>query len=321
MMKKMSVQLGTFFLLVVLTLASIQNPVTGGFMNEMAEHAETVMKEESPLYMEILRKKQTYDEPAVDAVIDPVWKAVPGYNGRRINVQQSYDKMKEEGVFQESNLVFEETAPETSLTDLPPAPVYRGNANKPMVAFMVNVAWGNEYLPDMLTTLKEHGIHVTFFLDGSWVKNNPNLAMMIKEEGHEIGNHAYSHPDLRTLSRDRIHDEIQRTNDVIEAALNITPDWFAPPSGSYRDDVVTIAREYDMFTVLWTVDTVDWKKPEPQRMADRVITGSEHGSLILMHPTASTEKALELMIEGIEEKGLHIGTVSDVLSEKRVPLK
>jgi peptidoglycan-N-acetylglucosamine deacetylase len=170
----------------------------------------------------------------------------------------------------------------------------------------------------MLKTFKKYDVKATFFLDGSWVKNNTNLAMMIKEEGHEIGNHAYSHPNMQQLSRERIHDEIKRTNEVINAALNVSPQWFAPPSGSYRDEVVKVAREHGMYTVLWTVDTVDWKKPDPASMADRIVRKTEPGSLILMHPTSSTKEGLETMITGIQKKGLKLGKLSDVLSEKRL---
>ncbi len=100
-----------------------------------------------------------------------------------------------------------------------------------------------------------------FFFDGSWVKNNPNLAMMLLEEGHEIGNHAYSHPDMSKLTIARINEEIMKTNQVIEATMDVTPKWFAPPSGSYNQTVVEQAAKQGMNTVLWTVDTVDWRKP------------------------------------------------------------
>ncbi|PYZ93097.1 hypothetical protein CR194_07820 [Salipaludibacillus keqinensis] len=317
MLKRAFVQAGTFFLLMTMTIAAGQNPFTSNYVIETRGQAEQVMKEENPLYMEILKYKQQLDEAPIDAKVDPVWKAVPGYSGRRIDVQKSFEKMKEQDRFQESQLVFQEIPPEITLKDLPPEPIYRGNSEKPMVGFMVNVSWGNEYLPQLLKIFHKHQIQATFFLDGSWVKNNPNLAMMIKEEGHEIGNHAYSHPDLQKLSRERIHDEMTRTNEVIEAALNVTPQWFAPPSGSFHGEVVKIARDLDMYTVLWTVDTVDWKKPDPFQMADRVVSNVEPGSLILMHPTASAVNGLEKMIEGINQKELRAGTLSEVLNEQR----
>lgn len=317
MLKRAIIQIGTLFLLVTMTLSTGFNPITNNYIIELRGQAEEVLKEESPLYMEILRQKQEFDEDPVDAKVDPVWKAIPGYSGLRVDVQKSYENMKDKYEFEESKLVFEELTPEVTLKELPPNPIYKGNDKKQMASFMVNVAWGNEYLPNILKIFDKYQVKATFFLDGSWVKNNANLAKMIQEQGHEIGNHAYSHPDMNTLSRERIRDEIVRTDQVIEATLNDKSKWFAPPSGSYHDQVVRIARDLNMYTVLWTVDTLDWKKPDPSQMADRVVSKVEPGSLILMHPTNASVNGLERMIRGIQQKGLQLGTVSDVLNERR----
>ncbi len=72
------------------------------------------------------------------------------------------------------------------MDDLGPAPIYRGHPDKPMVSFLINVAWGNEYLQICLLRLKKHHIHVTFFLEGRWVKENPDLAKLIASAGHEL---------------------------------------------------------------------------------------------------------------------------------------
>ncbi|MDQ0253663.1 putative sporulation protein (polysaccharide deacetylase family) [Evansella vedderi] len=318
MMKRFILQSATFILILLLSFSSVEHPITTGYINELRDQAITVMKEEDPLYMELLRKQNEYKVEPQDAVIDKVWKAIPGLNGLSVDVQASYEAMKEDGFFQEDKLVFNQIPPEVTLKDLPPSPIYRGHSEKPMVTFMVNVAWGNEYLPDILKIMNKYDIKSTFFLDGSWVKNNPTLAKMIVEEGHEIGNHAYSHPDMKNLTRERIIEEIVKTNEVIKDTINQEPKWFAPPSGSYRQEVVEVADELGMNTVLWTVDTIDWRKPEPRSMADRIIAKSEAGSLVLMHPTSSTADGLEIMIEGIMNKGFKLGTLSETLSENRI---
>ncbi|MBU9714504.1 polysaccharide deacetylase family protein [Evansella tamaricis] len=318
MIKKFVLQFTTFLFILILSFSSIQNPITTGYLYELQDHAKTVMSEQDPLYLEIMAKQSNYEMEAQDAHIHKVWKAIPGYNGLSVDIESSYNNMSQLGEFQEERLVFNQIPPNITLKDLPPAPIYRGHPDKPMVSLMVNVAWGNEFLPDILKVMKEHNVKSTFFLDGSWVKNNPNLAKMIVEEGHEIGNHAYSHPDMKSLSRDRIVEELEKTNHIIEATLDHTPEWFAPPSGSFRQEVVDTARELGMYTVLWTVDTVDWRKPEPNAMANRIVQEVDGGSLVLMHPTSSTLDGLEPMIEGIKKRGYILGTVSDVLSETRV---
>ncbi|MFS0574633.1 polysaccharide deacetylase family protein [Sporosarcina sp. 179-K 3D1 HS] len=264
---------------------------------------------------------QKHDIPPIDATIDRVWKAIPGYNGLVVDQEKSLGIM-EGSRFKEEDIIWKETPPEVHLSDLPPSPIYRGNPEKPMVSLLINVAWGNEFIEPILHTLQQHKVKASFFLDGSWTKKNPDMARLIQFHGHEIGSHAYSHPDLAKSSEAKTRDELQKTNDVIEEVLGLTPTWFAPPSGSFNQRTIEIARELGMYTILWTVDTVDWRKPDTTEMVNRVVSKVEKGSMILMHPTQPTAEGLERMIEEIKGKGYVVGTVSELMSEERVrPLR
>ncbi|WP_273834855.1 polysaccharide deacetylase family protein [Guptibacillus sedimenti] len=315
-MKKSWVQFIVFIMILGVAAGSLQNPYTSMYLTDLKEQA-TISVNGSPLYNEILQAKERMDIPPANAVVDRVWKGIPGYNGIMVDAEESYAKMKGK-TFDEEMLVRKEVEPDIQLDDLEPTAVYKGNPNKPMVAFMINVAWGEEYLPDMLQQFKKYNAHATFFLDGSWAKKNPDMVRMIDEEGHEIGNHAYSHPDLKQLSDAAIRKELEDTNQVIEATLDKKPVVFAPPSGSYANNAVKIADELGMQTVLWSVDTVDWKKPAPQALTAKVLENVHAGALILMHPTEPTEKSLEALIRGVEKRGYQLGTVSQVLDSKRV---
>ncbi|MGG3451057.1 polysaccharide deacetylase family protein [Domibacillus aminovorans] len=285
--------------------------------------SENVMTTSAEVHKDDLHKKiQAYSEKykmePIDAKVDSVWKAIPGYNGLEVNRKASYKKMKASGDFDVNKIVYKEVSPNVHLEDLGPEPIYRGNLEKPMVALLINVAWGNEYIPKILKTLNDHQAKATFFFDGSWVKKNPDLAKMIREEGHEIGNHAYSHPDLNQRSQEETMDELKKTNDVIEGTLGIKPKWFAPPSGSFNQVTVNVADQLGMKTILWTVDTVDWKKPSTSEMVSRVVSKVENGSMVLMHPTKPVAEGLNTMITEIQAKGHQLGTVSDLMSEKRI---
>ncbi|RQW20634.1 hypothetical protein EH196_11075 [Bacillus sp. C1-1] len=307
-------------IVVIVALVAIQNPFSNQYVETVKLNASMMVEAiEDPLYEAILEHANKVNIPAIDARMDRVWKAMPGYNGLEVDVEKSYDKMKESGTFNQSMLIFKDAKPEVHLSDLDPAPIYRGVSEKPMTAMLINVAWGNEYIPDMLQTLRQHQVYATFFLDGSWVKKNPQLAVMIKEEGHEIGSHAYSHPQMSKLSIEKIDEELEKTTEVIEATVDETPKWFAPPSGDYNQLVVNRAHAHGMHTIMWTVDTIDWKKPEVQSMVNRVVPKMEAGSMLLMHPTESSSQGLDAMIKGIKEKNLLIGTVSDLMSENRLP--
>lgn len=271
----------------------------------------------SDLYHEIQERAPQYNIPAEDAKIDKVWKAIPGYNGREIDIEASYKKMKKERKFDEKKLVFKQVTPKISLKDLEPAPIFRGNSQKKMIALTVNVAWGNEYLPSMIKTLKKTHAEATFFLEGRWTKNNPSLARMIVEEGYEVGNHSYSHPDMSKLSQLENQEELEKTNSVIEAVTKQKVKWFAPPSGSWNDSVVKLAKEMDMETILWTADTIDWQKPSPSTIVQRVVRKAENGAIVLMHPTESTAEALETIIEELQATGYEVVDISTLLDEIR----
>ncbi|WP_142130240.1 polysaccharide deacetylase family protein [Bacillus sp. SLBN-3] len=301
----------------ILTLAAVQNPLTNQYVAHLKGQSVTATSNNSNLMQQIEEKASTGIKPQ-DAVIDPVWKATPGYNGLDLDIDASYKQMKKTGTFDDDKLVWKQLKPSKHLEDLPPSPVYRGNPDKPMAAFIINVAWGNEYIPDMLETLKKHQVYATFFLEGRWVKNNPKLARMIVEAGHEVGNHSYSHPDMKSLQTSKVRDELKRTNDIIEVTTGEKVKWFAPPSGSYRDEVVEIADEMDMRTIMWSVDTIDWQKPSPDVLIDRVMGKMHKGAIVLMHPTASTANALNALIVQVKEKEIRLGTVSSLVKEERI---
>ncbi|MNW30547.1 Peptidoglycan-N-acetylglucosamine deacetylase [compost metagenome] len=254
----------------------------------------------------------------IDAVIDRVWKAIPGYNGLEVDVESTYQKarLKPEGSAIE--YVYREIKPKVNLDDLGPHPIYRGNPNKPMVAFMINVAWGNEYIVPMLDILDETKVKATFFLDGSWLKKNAEMALEIQKRGHQIENHAYSHPNMSQLESTRARLEISKTKDLLKEKLGVENRWFAPPSGDFNDKTVILAAEQGLKTVLWTLDTVDWMKPPAASIVSKIAKKVEPGSLILMHPTASSRDALKGMITAIRNKGLILGTVDETLSPNRV---
>jgi len=308
-------------ILLVICLAawfSVNNPIVENYIASLTESALPVVKQTDPLYQQIVKNSHTYEIPPSDAKIDSVWKAIPGYNGIKVDIAASYKRMKKKGEFDEQKLVFVQTKPKVHLENLPPTPIYKGHPDKPMVSFIINVAWGNEYLSEMLATLKRHNVSATFFLEGYWTKKNPELAKMIVSAGHEVGNHSYSHPDMSKLTAAKAREQMNKTNEIIEAATGEKCVWFAPPSGSYRDETVKLANELNMKTVMWTVDTVDWRKPSPDVLINRVMSKIDNGSMVLMHPTESTAKSLDRLITLIEKKNLHIGTVSELMNEERI---
>lgn len=255
------------------------------------------------------------NEKPENAYIDRVWKKTPGRDGRQVNIKKSLEKMGDR--FHKDKLVIDRIEPDIQLNDLGPSPIYRGHPKKEMVALMINVSWGEDYLDDILQVLKEEQVKASFFIEGQWAKKFPEYVQLILEEGHTIGNHAYDHPDMQTLSTQEIEDQIKETNAILKAITNKDPSLFAPPSGSFNDKVVNIAHNLQMETILWTVDTVDWNNPETNDMINNVIEKIHPGAMVLMHPTKPVAEGLEEMIRQIKEKQLKLGTVNDLLKSSR----
>ncbi|SDW14926.1 polysaccharide deacetylase family protein [Paenibacillus sp. PDC88] len=273
---------------------------------------------EDELKRQIEDKAEEYKVEPIDAKVDRVWKAIPGYNGMEVDVQATYLQARSNPNGASIPLVYKQIPPKVTLDDLGAQPIYRGNPEKKMASFMINVAWGNEYIVPMLDILDEYKIRATFFLDGSWLKKNEQMAKEIQKRGHELENHAYSHPNMSQLTTERATLEISKTKSLLKEMLGVENKWFAPPSGDYDQETVELARQQGLKTVLWTIDTVDWKKPSPDSVVAKITKGVEPGSLILMHPTASSAGAMRGMIEGITKKGIKLGTVSETLSSERL---
>lgn len=275
---------------------------------------------EDELKKQIALKAEELRVEPIDAKVDRVWKAIPGYNGLEVDIEATYKKAISSPKV-EASYVMKEIPPKVSLDDLGAHPIYRGNPEKKMASFMINVAWGNEYIIPMLDTLDKYNVKATFFLDGSWLNKNKELALEIKNRGHELENHAYSHPNMSQLTTARATAEISRTKQLLKDSLGVENKWFAPPSGDFDQETVELAAQQGLKTVLWTIDTVDWKKPSSESVVAKITKGTEAGSLILMHPTAASAGALEGMIQGITQKGLKLGTVSETLSSSRLESK
>ena len=85
-----------------------------------------------------------------------------------------------------------------------------------MISITCNVAWGAEFLPAMLSILEEHGAKATFFMEGRWVEQFPELTRHIYAQGHELGNHSYSHPYPTQISPEELRSEILETEALLE---------------------------------------------------------------------------------------------------------
>jgi probable sporulation protein (polysaccharide deacetylase family) len=197
-----------------------------------------------------------------------------------------------------------------------PQPLFHGDLQAPKVAFACNVFWGEEYIPAMLATFDATGSKITFFIGGSWAKRYPAIVTEIAARGHELANHSYSHPHPNTLNKEQNKEQITKTEELIRELSHYTTRLYAPPYGEYNNTVLQAAAELNYTTIMWSIDTIDWQKPSPAVIKQRVVKKLHNGAIILIHPTQNTAQALPDLIATIQEKGYTIVPVSDIINCK-----
>lgn len=123
------------------------------------------------------------------------------------------------------------------------------------------------WTPRLLTILADHNVKATFFLMGSRAKEQPALVRRITAEGHLVGNHTWSHPNLALTNAKQIREELARTSETLEQITGKEVRYFRPPFGARRPAVFRIARSLGLTTVLWNAMTSDWSEPSAERIA------------------------------------------------------
>ena len=111
------------------------------------------------------------------------------------------------------------------------------------------------YTEQLLDGLKERGVVATFFVTGEHAELHPEVIERMKEEGHLVGNHTYSHIQLTKNNREVFKEELIKTNEILKEITGEEVQYVRPPYGSWDK---SFEKELNMFPVLWTVDTLDW---------------------------------------------------------------
>ena len=191
--------------------------------------------------------------------------------------------------------------------------IYAGDKNSKNISLMINVYWGTEYLESMLKTLDEYSVKATFFIGGTWAKENVELLKKIYSKGHEIGSHGYTHKEHGKLDYTKNLTEIQTCHEIVKEILGIDMELFAPPGGSYNSHTIKAAEFLKYKTIMWTRDTIDWRDHDTSLIYNRAITNMCGGDLILMHPTKNTVDALGDIINYALKHDFKLSTVSQTL--------
>ncbi|MDI6891991.1 MAG: polysaccharide deacetylase family protein [Actinomycetota bacterium] len=192
--------------------------------------------------------------------------------------------------------------------------IVRRGPHEPVVAITFDDGPNPSHTPQILDVLWEKKVKATFFVVGKHVEKYPELAKRIAEEGHDIGNHSYSHRDLVPATRRVVLNETGKTERAIFKATGTKTRLFRPPRGIYSNAARKLLVEEGYRIILWTMSTLDWRGVSPKRILRRVKLYIRSGGIILFHDGGAL-----LRSEGASRKNVveALPMVIDYLREKR----
>lgn len=193
-------------------------------------------------------------------------------------------------------------------------PIYSVDRDDKKIAISFDAAYGDEFTDDILDILDKYKVKSTFFLVGFWIDKFPHRVEEIHKRGHEIGNHSSTHPNMPTLSREKMIDELMETHEKVMEISGAKPFLFRPPYGDYNDLLIKTAKELNYYVIQWDIDSLDWKELGVEPVIDTVVKNTSSGSIILFHNNAKYIKEyLPVVIQRLQEKGFEIVPVSELI--------
>ena len=185
------------------------------------------------------------------------------------------------------------------------------------VALTFDSGWLFEPTETLLSVLGAKHVTATFFLRGGWIEANPDLVKLIHAGGHEIGNHSYTHGHLPEMSAEEVQSELSRTRQALYEVLGpVAQPYYRPPYGEYNDRDVQEAGSLGFrYTVMWSIDSIDWMDPGEEEILTRVGHNLEDGGIALMHVGVwQTANVLPKVIDALRERGLEPVPLSELIS-------
>jgi len=196
-------------------------------------------------------------------------------------------------------------------------PIFYVKTDRKAAALTFDISWGDKTPDKVLDVLKAKNQKATFFLSGPWSNHYTEIVKRIVDEGHEIASHGQDHVNLSQLSREDILANIKSAHDILVRLTGTTPRYLRPPNGDYDDLVVLAARELGYETIIWAVDSLDWKNPGAAYIVERVSKLTFPGAIILFHASDSakeTDQALPMVLDNLKTAGYELMPLGQLMN-------
>ena len=197
--------------------------------------------------------------------------------------------------------------------------VIQGNAHLPEVALTFDDGPSPTYTPQILALLHRYDIEATFFCVGSQVQLYPNLVKEEVDQGHLIGNHSWSHPDMTRLSGPSLIWQITTSAETMKRVVGVRPTYFRPPYGAISATTLKYINMFGLTTVVWNTDPTDWRRPGVEAIVQTVMRQAGNGAIILLHDgggdRSQTVAALPLIISRLRLQGYRFVTIQQLVND------
>ncbi|HSQ89642.1 polysaccharide deacetylase family protein [Romboutsia sp.] len=199
--------------------------------------------------------------------------------------------------------------------------IKKGNDNEKVIALTFDDGPDEDFTPQVLDILKKYNVKATFFVVGEKIGWNPKLLKREYDEGHEIGNHTFTHINVSKRGYEEIDKEITKTQKSIKKVIGEEPILFRPPYRAISKDMCSIIKEKNMNIVLWSnLDARDWSNPGVYYIVNTITSKVQNGNIILLHDynnlrnsKSQTIQALDVVIPKLKEMGYNFVTVSQLI--------
>ena len=190
-------------------------------------------------------------------------------------------------------------------------PKQHENSTKKRIALTFDDGPHPEVTKQILALLNKYDAKATFFMLGSRVQYYPGLVREVRDAGHEIGNHTWTHPVLTKMSAAAVQKEFESTEQALLDAIGQNSTIFRPPYGAINDSVRALIPRT---SVNWTIDTLDWKHRDSKQLLPMVKKSMHNNAIVLMHDIhQSTADGLEPVLKYLQSEGYEFVTVSEML--------
>lgn len=195
---------------------------------------------------------------------------------------------------------------------------YIGDTTQKKVYLTFDAGYENGYMPQILDALKKNNVKATFFVVSTFMKTNPELVKRMVDEGHIVGNHTMTHPNISKMSTmDDFKSEIEPMEEMYKKIIGKDmKKFYRPPQGVYSELNLKMAHELGYKTIFWSLAYVDWyqdEQPSKEEAFKKLIPRLHNGAIILLHSTSKTNaEILDELIQKIKQEGYEFSDLEEL---------